>query len=387
MTAVVLGSGPGTDVHVVANAGGDAAVAWQSGVLRPRVMLAVRRGRGRFGRALVVGRGGAPRLGIDAAGDVLIAWKAGTRVRLRWVSARGRLSRVQEVAGASADVAVSAGGAGVVVWSHDAVWAASGPANRRLGAPRRVSGPAATYPRVVVGADGTLVAAWRRADAVEAATTRIGRRFGAAARLSAPLGVGAPAVAVAPDGGVLVAWDQVEQPELPHPIAVAAAWRDRDAASFSPPQTLSGSPPPIGAYRDVAVAAGRDGYGLVVWPADDLMLGTDLELAERTGGAFGAQRPLDTRPDRAAENPAATIGARGQPVIAWQHSTGVACPGGRSESCYDTGIRPLVALGSPAGGRVEALAREGLQPSVAAVPGGALVAWSGHRIAVAQVAG
>jgi len=117
------------------------------------------------------------------------------------------------------------------------------------------------------------------------------------------------------------------------------------------------------------------------------MFGTALEYAERAGGGFAAQRPLDARPNRAAEAPAATIGTGGEPIVAWQHSTGVACPGGRTESCYDTGVRPLVAIGSPPGARTMPLARAGLEPSVAAVPGGALVAWSGARVVVTQVAG
>jgi len=96
------------------------------------------------------------------------------------------------------------------------------------------------------------------------ATTAIGRPFGAVERLSAPNGVGVPAVAVAPDGGTLIAWDEVERSELPHPVAIAAAWRDPGATSFSAPQTISGSPPPLGALRDVSVAAGA--AATASWP-------------------------------------------------------------------------------------------------------------------------
>jgi hypothetical protein len=391
MAAVVLSSAPGTDARVVADARGDAAVVWAAGLSRPRVLLSMRRAGGRFGRPRVVGGGRAPRLGIDAAGDVLVAWQAGHRLRARWASGRGRLSRMQEVdprGGTSPDVAVSSDGVGVVVWEHQAVWATSGRANRRLGAPQRVSAPAATDPRVAFGADGTLVAAWRGAAGVEVAATAAGRPFGPVQRVSAPVAhdsVGGPEVAVAPDGGTVVAWDQVAHPELPHPIAVAAAWRDPGTLSFSAPQTVSGSPAPVGALRDVAVAAGRGGYGLVVWPADDLMFGTALEYADRARGPFGPQQALDARRNRTAESPAAVVGARGEPIVAWQHSTGVACPGGRTESCYDTGLRPLVAIGSPLSGRAKALAREGVEPSVAAVPGGAIVAWSGDRVTAALV--
>jgi hypothetical protein len=389
--ALILTAGPGSDVHVVADARGDAAVAWESGLSRPRVMLSVRRAGGRFGPPRALGGGRAPRLGIDAAGDVLVAWQSGSRVRARWRSARGRLSRVQEVdprAGSSPGVAVSAQGVGVVVWEDRGVWAASGRANRRLGALQRVA-DAATSPRVAVGADGSLVAAWRGGAGIEAAAAAAGRPFGAVERVSAPLAhdsVGSPELRVAPDGGAVVAWDQVEHPGLAHPIAIAAAWRDPGAPSFSAPQTISGSPPPIGALRDLAVAAGPGGYGLVVWPADDLMFGTALEYAERPGvGTFGPQQALDARPNRSAESPAAVIGMRGEPIVAWQHSTGVACPSGRTESCYDTGLRPLVAIGSPLGGRGRTVASEGMQPSVAAVPGAAIVAWSGDRVAAALV--
>jgi hypothetical protein len=55
-------------------------------------------------------------------------------------------------------------------------------------------------------------------------------------------------------------------------------------------------------------------------------------------------------------------------------------------TCYASGTRPAVAIGAPPGREPTTLAREGLQPAVAAVPGGALVAWSGNRVVATVVA-
>jgi hypothetical protein len=455
----VLSRSPGTNARVAANARGDAAVVWESGpsrcpaacpALRFRVMLAVRRAGGRFRPAQVLGAsdgGGYPRLGIGARGDVLVAWHVRSyvpvgptagRVRARWRSARGRLTRVQEVdpkRGANPDVAVSAAGDGVVVWEHepvdaqglltaDRVWAAQGPANGRLGAPQAVSQPGAPIvvvpplgpvastllpemnPRVALGADGTLVAVWRRTDgtsatccqAVEAATGVPGRPFQAAERISAAVSyesVDGPAVAVGPDGSTLVAWDQFDRAGTASTNSIVAAWRDRGTSSFSAPQTLSGLPPPTGSWpaRHPTVAAGRGGQGLVVWPGDNsqvvggFSLVAVLEYAERApGGGFGAQHALDARPNRDASSPDATIGPSGEPIVAWQRSTGIDCSGRPMPTCYASGTRPAVAIGAPPGREPTTLAREGLQPAVAAVPGGALVAWSGNRVVATVVA-
>lgn len=358
------------------------------------------------------------------------------RVRARWRSARGRLTRVQEVdpkRGANPDVAVSAAGVGVVVWEHEPVdaqglltaarvWAAQGPANGRLGVPQAVSQPGAPIvvvpplgpvastllpemnPRVALGADGTLVAVWRRTDgtsatccqAVEAATSTRGRPFPAAERISAAVAyesVDGPAVAVGPDGSTLVAWDQFDRTAEPaDTLAIAAAWRDPGTSSFSASQTLSGTPSPIQSWpaRHPTVAAGRHGQGLVLWPADDRQivggfpLGAVLEYTARApGGAFAAQQTLDDRPKHRASSPDATIAPSGAPIVAWERSTGVACTGSPQSTCYPTGTRPVVAIGSSPGSGPTMLAREGLQPSVAAVPGGALVVWSGDRVVAA----
>lgn len=414
----VLSRSAGTGVRVAANARGDAAVAWESRLAdRRRVLLAVLRAGGRFGRPQVVGGGGAPRLGIDAAGDVLVAWHGRSHVRARWRSARGRLSRAQELdprGGANPDVAVSAGGVGVVVWEHqaldsralltaDRVWATSGQANRRLGLPQPVSGPAAPIvvepphgpvtetllpamnPRVALGEDGSLVAAWTRTDgtsatccqAVEAATTRAGSPFGPAERVSAALAyesVDGPAVAVGPDGGTLVAWDQKERRVTVSAMTIAAAWRDPGSSSFSTPQTISGTPSPTESWpeRHPVVVAGRAGYGIVVWPADgtqsvsDSTFGTVIAYAERRAGPFGAQAILGGPADRIDRSPQAVMGLDGQPILGWQRSRGI-------------------AISTPPGRRARTVARAGTEPAVAAVPGGALVAWSGEWVGVTQV--
>jgi hypothetical protein len=277
----VLSRSPGTNARVVANARGDAAVAWEAGPspcrsaicppLRYRVLLAVRRAGGRFGQPQVLGDSdgaGAPRPGIDARGDVLVAWQVRSYVpvgpvagcvRARCRSSHRRLTRVQEVdarGGANPDVAVSPAGQAAIVWEHEAigpdgllradrVWATSGTANR-LAAPKPLSSPAAPIVveppsgpvttsllpqinlRLALGEDGTLVAAWTRSDgssptccqAVETATGAPGRSFASVERVSAALSfesVDGPAVAVGPDGSTLVAWDQFERQGPPAP--------------------------------------------------------------------------------------------------------------------------------------------------------------------------
>jgi hypothetical protein len=454
----VLSGSPGTNAQVVANARGDAAVVWESGpascraacsTRRFRVLLAVRRAGGRFGRAQVVGASdgaGEPRLGIDGRGDVLAAWQVRSyrpigpvagRVHARWRSAGGRLGPVQEIdpkRAANPDVALSADGVGVIVWEHevldaagriegDRAWAAWGAANRPLGVGQAVSLPAAPivteppqgpvttsllpemHPRVALGADGTLVAAWTRADgtsatccqAVETATSVPGRRFALVERVSAAVSyesVDGPAVAVGPDGGTLVAWDQFDRSVTPSTLTIAAAWRDPGTASFSAPQMLSGAPAPSWSWpaRHPTVAAGRSGQGLVLWPAEYsgmvgvFPLGTVLAYAVRApGGVFAAQQTLDAPPKNGSSIPDATIGPGGEPIVAWERSTGVACTGGPQATCYPSGTRPVVAIGAPPGREPTTLARAGLQPSVAAVPGGALIAWPGDRV-VATVA-
>jgi hypothetical protein len=416
----VLSRSAGTGVRVAANPRGDAAVAWESGLAdRRRVLVAVRRAGGRFGRPRVLGAGGAPRLGIDGAGNVLVAWQGRSGVRARWRSAHGRLSRLQEVdprGGANPDVAVSAGGVGVVVWEHqaldarerltaDRVWATWGRANRRLGPPQPVSGPAAPTvvvpphgpitetlllpmdPRVALGEDGTVVAAWMRTDgtsaiccqAVETATTVPGGPFGAVVRVSAALAyesVDGPAVSVGPDGGTLVAWDQIERGEILEAMTIVAAWRDPGTSSFSTPQTISGAPPPTWSWpeRHPMVVAGRAGYGLVVWPADGTQsvsafaFGTVIAYAERRAGPFAAQAILGGPIDRIDRSPQAVMGLGGQTIVVWQRSRGI-------------------AISTPPGRRARTVARVGAQPSVAVVPGGALVAWSGDRVGVSEVFG
>ena len=130
---------------------------------------------------------------------------------------------------------------------------------RGLGAPVRLASGAVDGPEVVVGADGTAVAAWRARPqrgtvALRVAVARPGHNFGRTQTLAQARSLASGGVAVTASGRAVVAW-RLGASGTPVQVAIASPGQP-----FGAPQTLG-----VSRQYAPAVTAAPDGTVVVAW--------------------------------------------------------------------------------------------------------------------------
>ena len=300
----------------------------------------------------------------------------------------------------SYDAAVAARGDAVVAW----VQYAGGSRRRRarIVAARRLPGApfgavealspwatpggAESYLSVAAGMDaaGGASVAWtapaRHDDvAVAAASARPGAAFGAPQVLTARADRAARlALAVAPDGGALLAHDGMTRTGLrlfERPVGATAFGPGRVLASTKPNHYVATSDP--------ALALRNGGAAVAVW-RDDGDNGAIRAMTRKPGDSFGPPREialggaqdvvaLDEAPESAKDRSlglSAALSGDGRTVIAWSAPRRLADAPQAPLAATGTlgaGFGPATVLGSPARaiGSVSALALAGGEPAVA----------------------
>ena len=233
---------------------------------------------------------------------------------------------------------------------------------------------------------GGVTLAWARGAtsislAIETASAAPGQAFGAPSRV-ATSSYGEPALAVAPDGRALLAYEGDR-------TGVTVAGREPGAADFGPPVSLPGA----GSFAPVAIALAGDGAAAVAWRPVELRTGNGVRVATRTpGGAFGA--PRDAAPGRPRDNSGAWSffgGTDGAPQD--DARLAVAIAGASVVLAWaDTGQAGNAAVGALAGGAIERATLGGpVRTAVSLAPlalpdGRAAVAWADDALAFGQLA-
>lgn len=149
-------------------------------------------------------------------------------------------------------------------------------------------------------ADGRYATAWVTAGAVNAAVDG-----GPATALG--VATGTPAVAVTRGGRALVAW------------CGAGLWvAEHTAAGWSPPQRVGTDVPAPACALPPAVALAPDGGAVVAWRSSAAGRLEVRAAHRRAGGAWSPQRRIGRAP-RNVGAPVAVIGATGSALVAWVH--------------------------------------------------------------------
>jgi hypothetical protein len=293
-------------------------------------------------------------------------------------------------------VGVSEAGDAVVAWfapaegAHrlrGAVFAASRTADGRLGTPRRLLGGDLAAPRfaLAVGSAGDAAVVLRRRGArgrragAWLVTRRVpGRRFGRPDRLAGPPGGERPAVAIGPDGTLLVAWlERFSRPDCGYVVRAAIAPRGRP---FGAGRRVSGactnaSSPRVAPLVPLRAALGADGRGAIAW-SEVRRHGTRSETAVVAAPVVAGKpgSPVTVNVGTGAFDLAA--GGDGRAFVAWHELSARAPITSRGRvhvaTLEDDGPSPPVVLsvGDSIVGPVRA---------VAASSGAAVVAWQeGH---------
>jgi hypothetical protein len=255
------------------------------------VRVAVRDPGGRFGAPVTFALAGLSRYGyvtvavaVTPAGDALVGVQ-----ELELAKFRGRVLAFRRPAGGAFGRAEH-----VSPWRGDAL-----------------PGP------LVAGADaaGRLTLAWKREPraagaTIEAADAPPGGGFGAVERIAAgTLIESGPALAVAPDGGALLAYDDG--------AGVTVSERAPGAARFGAPAPVAGGQSTSG---EVSVALADGGAAVVAWRPDSGGHPGVRVSARAAAGAFGA--PVDVVP---ARPPRQSTGNTGWTAVIFAFS-GVATP-------------------------------------------------------------
>lgn len=266
----------------------------------------------------VDGMTGTPSAGVDGSGNAMVVWAQMTPRWSIWASrfARGTgwgtpqlLETHDTVGGLDIDpaLAVSDNGQALVAWKAalhndtiNGLWtvrftpsAGWGTSERRVAAP--AGGPARSRPALAADAQGRAVLAWGQLD-VDASGiwhTVQTLRFDGAAWTSSPAAVGArqtvrstvanPVLAMAPGGGVVLAWGMGEIGALQASLAPAGG-------SFGAVATLNAGVPPGDINSLPAVATNDAGATMVVWHQGST--GSAAVYVQRT--ANGSAWTLDT---------------------------------------------------------------------------------------------
>jgi hypothetical protein len=305
-----------------------------------------------------------------SGGPALVGWTQATNaVALKVLPPTGAavplttLTEGAQVDLVGVDVGLAPAGGAVAVWTRDPLPAgpAGGDATVRVStrspltgawsAPADLSAPGGGHPAVAVAPDGSSVVAWERAGAIEAAVRTATGPFGAPITLSTPdAGARLPAVAVDSGGDAVVAWLQ---------DAVMVAERTA-SGPFGAPRAISatGGMPDVPNLGAPVLAMSTGGRAIAAWRRQD---GGHLrvEAAVRPAGLdWRAPAALSPAATRNAGRPALGIGARGHAVVAWSQPVGTSLSAIRA--------RPLTRAGTRFGAleSVSAKSGRGTAPSV-----------------------
>ncbi len=293
---------------------------------------------------------GAPALGVAADGQAVLAWSTGSAVQTSIRPTGGPFGSAVRIssggpASRSFALAVGRGGTAVLVWQRvTSRGALTGPllaSVRRPGGMFRIpvalpGSVGGRTPVAVVGADGSLLVAWRTLGAsgcgafVEAATARPDAAFGSARRVSSSCAnAREPRAALSADGTGAVVW-QTGRSSSSYTLD-SAPFAQR---AFGAPRRLTAGPI-VGAS---AAVAGIDQGIAVVWRA---------RTSADGNGARGYVRLARITPPRVVSPARASISDRivGVPRVAGRPD------GSLLISWEQGGLRPVVvtAAGSTAG--------------------------------------
>jgi hypothetical protein len=174
-------------------------------------------------------------------------------------------------------------------------------------------------PQVATAPDGTTTVAWQRLPSpglsvIEVATRPPGGSFGPPLQISSSSAYSEyPALGVAPDGRVVVAW--IRDDGLLDVVETAS--RAPGAVFFSSPEDVSGTSADIEAPQ-VAVT---DGRAYIVWSRFDAGKYIVQQVNRPGNGSFSSPQDLSV-PDQDAKDPQVVIAPDGTTTIAWHRFDG-----------------------------------------------------------------
>ncbi|HVL95727.1 MAG TPA: PKD domain-containing protein [Solirubrobacteraceae bacterium] len=359
-----LGSGAVPDVAISDE--GTAFAAWAQG---GAVLVAVRPPGGAFGAAQPLGGDGGSggvgevRLVANARGDALVAYARGGAFAALRPAGGGFEAPVRLSTGEPCDLGAAIGAAGhaAVAW-HDGSCAGAGAARVARRAPgggfpaSAESLDAASAVAPAVAGDGTTGVALERAGTVAVAVAPAGGTFAAPARVSADAeAADAPALAAGPAGELQAAWR-----------STAAGRGARVATALRPPGSGFSGPAAVSDEGAGApqVGVGGDGSAVVTW-LRDRGSDTTLEAARRAAGAtgFGPSVPVSaaggdvSSPDLAVDGDGNALAgyARGGAVVHTLDAAGPRFDGlqirsaGFAREPYEFSVSPADAWSAVAG--------------------------------------
>jgi len=317
----------------------------------------------------------------NAVDTVAAAWRptTGDPVEVRVRARSGEWSPVTPIGGRNARdpaVAVSPDGtAWIAVQAYDprrrpSVTVHSSRDGWRTAETVSAPDAGARRPRIAVDARGTVTAVWVR-DAgtnrgiVQAATRPPDGGWTAPVTISAEGLIGRTALAVAPDGSAVAAWEDGDDSDRRIIAAVRTGTNTWAAASIlSEPGRYSADP---------AVAVHTDGRAAAAWVTDRGREGAEARVATATDGTWAASTTVDTgeelalemsRPGRALTGPAIAIAPDGRMAAAWSLTDGGVTSVRAAEMADDRWSRPVTVSGEGQAGGVSVALGPGGRPFV-----------------------
>jgi hypothetical protein len=305
---------------------GTAVVVWAQVAKRSphyRVMAAVRRPHGRFGRARLIGGASSvfqsnPQAAVDRHGNAVVVWWRREGVRIAVAPAGKDFGALRTLRGWGGQLAIAfaADDRLHAAFTQGAVvYATSARRPYRFAAPRKVSAGNGYEPALAAGPAGSMTIAFRdgSSDSSEsigqggmwAAVASAGGAFGMPFAVSPPGITGREPVLAGGPRGVLVSWDKFGggSPVEPPATAPVYAWLTAGTAagSWLPPQPLA-APGDWTSVPGMAV----DARGIATVAYMRPTTATTRTLVVRSGPigtALGAEQVLDERAGTAAAHP------------------------------------------------------------------------------------
>lgn len=310
---------------VALDTAGNATVVWVQAGPTIRIVGSHRRSGGRFGKPFVIGRttafnGARPALAVAPDGAVLVVWNGGRRIQVaRRPAARCAAGRPRGCFGAAQSftrgtdhaIAMSARGNAFVVWAArvrrgastgTALRLVTAPRGLRFGFPRAIPSPGnASQPSIAVAPNGGAIVAWRasppaggeqNADAPILASVRASSGIISTPQVVSQLPGSGPQVRANTQGEAILVWNQRNpSPQNPDGPEVAASVRPTGASGFEAPFLLSPAGAPAGT-ASLAIAA--DGTAVAGYTASLTAAYTAPPAAytrSRTPGSATFDRP------------------------------------------------------------------------------------------------